>query len=321
MVLFASRHLSLGVLMKRVYVGLLLIAVAACRRSSSSGAAAVPTDSAVAPPLAASEQAQLAALGYLAPQGDRARSAAAPPASAPPPPTQPGRPSLKLIRTASLEVEVPDFAKAAEAAGRAAASFGGYVSDRQSTDGGQSGQRGTITLRIPSDRFEGAVSSLKALGAVRREAVSTQDVTKQYSDLETRLRVKRETTARLREILTRQAGRVSEVLEVEREIARVVEEIEQAEGERRYYDSLVSLSTLTLTLYEPQSLMRPGVMAPIRDALRDAAHTMSESIAALILVTAGLLPWVVVLALMFLFARWRWAKRSVGAQAKAPPQP
>ena len=119
------------------------------------------------------------------------------------------------------------------------------MSDRQSSEDGAGHDRGQITLRIPSDRFDGAVSALKKLGRVKSEAMQTQDVTRAYADLETRLKVKRETATRLREILTRQAGKVAEVLEVEREIARVVEEIEQAEGERRYFDNLISLSTIS----------------------------------------------------------------------------
>ena len=263
----------------------------------------------------------LSALGYIGGSQGRAADSVAPPAI-PAPTAAPARAaaaspnvpgfasSLKLIRTATLEIEVLDFNTAALEASRAATAFGGYVSDRQANEDGSGGRRGQVTLRIPAERFDGAMSALKKLGRVRNEAVSTQDVTRAYSDLETRLRVKRETAARLREILVRQTGEVAEVLAVEREIARVVEEIEQAEGGRRYFDNQVSLSTLTLTLHEPNALVAPGALDPLLQALRRSARVASESLAALIDLSAGLLPWICALYLAFRIVRFRLRRRS-----------
>jgi hypothetical protein len=254
---------------------------------------------------------RLSALGSAA---DAQSQSAAPrrPASAEPAPSPGPRPisALKLIRTASLRIEVQNFRAAVDEASRSAAAFGGYLSDRQSSEDGLGRERGQITLRIPFEAFDGAVSALKRLGRVKTEAIQTQDVTKSYADLETRLKVKRETAVRLREILTRQTGKVSEVLEVEREIARVVEETEQAEGERRYFDNLVSLSTITLSLHEPESMVTPGNLDPVFAALRRSLRTMSDSLASLIELTAGLLPWVVALYLAFRALRWRFGRRS-----------
>ena len=252
------------------------------------------------------EQSDAKAPRQLSPAGFSA-SAAIPSATAAPT-VAPGprvTSSLKLIRTASLQVEVASFRAALEEASRAATAFDGYVSDRQSSEDAAGRVSGQITLRVPSARFDGAMSALKKLGRVRSEGVQTQDVTRAYADLETRLKVKRETATRLREILTRQTGKVSEVLEVERAIARVVEEIEQAEGERLYFDNLVSLSTITLALHEPNSIVTPGAFDPILKALRHSLLTMSQSIAALIELGAGLLPWLVAAYLAFRVVRWR----------------
>lgn len=283
---------------------LLLVAAAACRRDPAPGRAQPEQFELKAP------ESQ-SALGFLADRQDPARAVAPVPAASPAPAPGPrAAPSLKLIRTATLQLEVPDFGVAVEEASRAAAAFGGYVSDRQSSEDGSGHDRGQITLRIPSDRFDGALSVLKKLGRVKSEGVQTQDVTRAYADLETRLQVKRETAARLREILTRQTGKVSEVLEVEREIARVVEEIEQAEGERRYFDNQVSLSTVTLSLYEPDAMVTPGALDPVVAALRQSLRISSESLAALIGLAAGLLPWLLALYLAFRLARWRFSRRS-----------
>jgi hypothetical protein len=287
--------------MNRVGIALCLLIAAACRRESP-----LPSD-AEAPVFPAQPAERIAALGYsggatrLAPE----QKVAASPAGAPNPAKAPSSSPLKLIRTGTLDVEVKDFKAAAEEATRIAARLGGYVSDRESTEEASGRTRGRIVLRIPASGFEGAVGALRGLGRVRAESARTEDVTKAYADLETRLAVKREAAARLREILIRQTGKVSEVLSVEREIARVVEEIEQAEGERRYFDNQVSLSTITLALFEPSSMVAPGALEPIVSALRRAAGLMSESVAELIELAASALPWVIALVLVFKWVRWR----------------
>ena len=255
---------------------------------------------------------QLSALGYASNRQDRAASGPMPmatPAVMAPSPGPRVPATLKLIWTAALQVEVPDFRAAVDQAARAVAGLGGYVSDRQSSEDGAGRERGQMTLRVPSEKFDGALSALKKLGRVKSEGVRTQDVTKAYADLETRLAVKRETATRLREILKRQAGKVSEVLEVEREIARVVEEIEQAEGERRYFDHQVSLSTITLSLYERDEIVNTGLFDPVLTALRQSLRIMGESLGSLIELMAGLLPWLAALYLAFRVVLWRLRRR------------
>jgi hypothetical protein len=219
--------------------------------------------------------------------------------------------SLKLIRTAQATLEVADFERAAREVARIAEGLGGYVADTQATRGPQDRQSGTVTIRVPAERFAAAMEGVKGLGKVRAESVSTQDVTREYADLETRLRVKRDTAERLRELLRARTAKLADVLEAERELARVTEEIERMEGERRFYDQQVALSTIALTLVEPQALVEPGVFAPIAEALRDSASVLAQSLAALVYLAVLLAPWSVAA-----FAAWR-VFRAVRARRKA----
>jgi hypothetical protein len=223
----------------------------------------------------------------------------------------------KLIRTAQVTVEVASWD---EAAGRLAAvveSSGGYVADTRLSRGEGDRRRGTITARVPADRFGAVLAELRGLGTVESETVSSQDITKVYTDLETRLTVKRETAERLRQILKDRTAALADVLAVERELSRVTEEIEQMEGERKFYDQQVALSTLTFTLHEPQPIVRRGAIAPLAEALRDSAEVMSRSVAALVYLLAFALPWAVVVFVLWrtvtFVVRWRRAGRPPAA--------
>lgn len=218
--------------------------------------------------------------------------------------------SLKLIRTAQVTVEVAKYERAAEEVARVAESLGGYVADSQATRSQQDRQSGTVTIRVPAERFGAAMNALKGLGKVRSENVSTQDVTKEYADLETRLRVKRDTADRLRELLRTRTAGLADVLNAERELARVTEEIERMEGERRFYDQQVAFSTIALSLAEPQALVEPGVFTPVTQALRDSAQVLAQSLAAVVYLVVFLAPWSVVA-----FVAWRLV-RAVRARRK-----
>src|SRR5207247_2011259 len=79
-----------------------------------------------------------------------------------------------------------------------------------------------------------------------------QDATQAYTDLESRPRAARTMEQRLLEIIKSGKGEIKDLLLAEKELGVWRTKIEEYEGEKRYYDNLVSLSTLTITLVEKE---------------------------------------------------------------------
>jgi len=167
---------------------------------------------------------------------------------------------------------------------------------------------------VAADRFSEAFSAIKTLGEVQSEKLGTEDISKAYTDLQSRLEIKRQTEGRLRDILRTRTGKLSEVLEVERELGRLTEEIEQMEGQRRYYDQEVALSAITVQLLEPSALVRRGVASPLMRALREAVDVFMNSLGLIVYVTSFLIPWLLIAAGVWLFIRI--ARRRRRAQAR-----
>ena len=217
----------------------------------------------------------------------------------------------KLIRTAELSLKVDSARQAVAIAGSLAVAAGGLVADTRITQNAAGKETAVVSLRIPSEHFDETLAQVRPLGDVDREVVHAEDVTKAYTDLDTRLTVKEATAARLRHVLASQAGKLADVLEVERELGRVTEEIELLKGERRYYDERIAYSTVTLTLIEPGALRSGGAGAPISEAFSNAVQVLSNSVAWLIYLVVFLVPWLTVVALAW------WILRRVQARLRA----
>jgi hypothetical protein len=207
----------------------------------------------------------------------------------------------KLIRTGTIQIRVEDAPAAAERIEDLAASRGGYVSD---ASGGASAA--TLTLRVPQAEFASTLRALRSLGEVEHETVATQDVGREYADLEARLRTKREVAERMRQILATKTASLQDLFEAERQLTSVLEEIERMEGQRRYFDSQVALSSITATVQEPQAHVTtpiaslPPFLDPARGALVTAREHLSVLLGVVTYVVAVAAPWLVLIGLIAL---------------------
>ena len=165
------------------------------------------------------------------------------------PTTQPtdGR---KIIRSGDMEFEVDNFETAVERIQKIVAEESGFVSTTESDKLPNGKVKGRVVLRCPPERLDTLVLKLRGIGDLHTQRIGAQDITKQYTDLASGLRAARAMEDRLLEIIKTGKGQVKDLLEAEKQLGVWREKIEQLEGEIRYYNNLVSLSTLTVTLAE-----------------------------------------------------------------------
>jgi hypothetical protein len=110
-----------------------------------------------------------------------------------------------------------------------------------------------ITFRIAPQHFKAALGQLEEMGEVEESTLRSEDVTDRYMDLELRLEVAEASRQRLLAILGK-AEKVKDVLEVERDIRRLTEEIKRMKGLRRVLKNRVALTTITATLREKKQV-------------------------------------------------------------------
>lgn len=131
----------------------------------------------------------------------------------------------------------------------------GFIVNSITRQAYEDARSGNITIRVPQAGFETLLGKLKAsFSKIESEQISGDDVSEEFYDLSARLDNQRKAEQRLQEIL-RAAKNVQEILEVERELTRVRENIERMEGRKRYLQDQVSLSTIEVSWHEPYPMM------------------------------------------------------------------
>jgi uncharacterized protein DUF4349 len=169
----------------------------------------------------------------------------------PRPPVQTAQAGAMLIRTGQAVVEVDSVQVGIARVRRLAQETGALVANTIVQTGREQQRSASLELRIPSDRFDAVVNGLAPIGKVESVNISAQDVGEEFVDLSARVANARRLEARLIQLLASRTGRLTDVLSVERELARVREEIERYEGRLRYLQAHVSVSSLTVVVHEP----------------------------------------------------------------------
>ncbi|PRQ08360.1 DUF4349 domain-containing protein [Enhygromyxa salina] len=146
----------------------------------------------------------------------------------------------QIIYIAGMQISVYDLESAMARLEALPDTYGGWVHMRSQTQ---------VVLRLPAIKLKPAMAMLATLGVVEARTLQAQDVTAEYVDLDSRIKVLRDTQTQLLELLSK-AKTVEEALHVRRALDEVTMELELALGRMRQLSDLIAYSTLTVTLTE-----------------------------------------------------------------------
>lgn len=155
----------------------------------------------------------------------------------------------KFIKNGRVVFETDSISKTKILITKLVKDYKGYISS-ENTSKHSNRINQFLTLRIPAEQFDLFLKELsKGVKEYDEKSINISDVTEQFYDLTSRLKNKKQLEKRYLEILSK-ARSVKEILDVEREIGKLREDIESAEGRLKYLNSQVSLSTLHITFYK-----------------------------------------------------------------------
>jgi len=210
----------------------------------------------------------------------------------------------KILRNADFQLEVPDPTVAQRQITSMAESLGGFVvtSESKQRDVGDRAKQEldiSLVLRVPALQFNSALEQIRATATrVIQEKTTGQDVTEEFIDLEARIKTQKALELQFLEIM-KQAYKVADALEVQRQIAEVRTEIEKLEGRKRFLENRASLSTITIALQLPAVIVvnTSGFGRDIKQAVSDSVSVATEIVLFLIRFVIVMVPILILVIL------------------------
>jgi hypothetical protein len=225
-----------------------------------------------------------------------------------------------IVETASLTILATNYDEASGAIEKLTAAHGGYVEKLDAKAQTGNAREVSAALRIPTKQLDGFLADVRKLGQVEEETRSNEEVGDQYVDLQARLRSARATEQRLIELLGTRTGKLQDVLEAERELARVRGEIESMQGQSALLVHRVNYATVQVNLNEEyRQVLGSGTISTgtkIRNAAVEGFTNLEEGAVALLVflfaVGPSLLAWLAIFLVPGWFI-WKRFRRRAGA--------
>jgi hypothetical protein len=245
-------------------------------------------------------------------------------APAPPPPREelkaPASVGPMTVQTASLTILATNYDEASAAIEKLAAAHGGYVEKLDAKAQTGNARELTAALRIPTKQLDAFLAEVRKLGHVEEETRSNEEVSDQYVDLQARLNSARATEQRLIELLGTRTGKLQDVLEAERELARIRGEIESMQGQSTLLVHRVNYATVQVDLNEEyRQVLGSGAISTgtkIRNAAVEGFTNLEAGAVGLVVflfaVGPSLLFWLAILLVpgWFIWKRFRSRARA-----------
>lgn len=272
------------------YTLMLLLALTACNKNGNAEAITLET---------AAEDAAMASGKATDEASTTLQAASATPEAA--------YPSQKIIKNANIRFETEDLSATAQTINKAVKKYSAQIQTDAEGSNGFSLTRSMI-VRIPSQHFEPFIAEIsKGVKYFDTKEISSEDVTEQYIDIEARVKAKKVLEARYLELIGK-AKKVSEILEIEKELSTIREEIEAKEGQLRYMKNRVALSTVTIEFYKKTAEL-PDATVSYGSKMWNAVKSGFNGISSFFIGLLYIWPFILIFVIAFFIIRKKLKKK------------
>lgn len=214
----------------------------------------------------------------------------------------------KIIKTGDIRYEIKDLNKSFEELNQLIKTNGGFIQNDNSGSRYDYTFR-NIVVRVPSKNFDKLLEAIsKDVAHFDTKTISVSDVTEEFIDIEARLKTKKTLENRYLDLLSK-TNKIAEILEIEKSLSQIREEIESVQGRLNYLKNQVSFSTLTIEIYHT-SASGSGITESYPTKMWYAIVSGFNSLSGFILGVLTLWPYLLITAVLYILIRKRiWKRR------------
>lgn len=280
--------------MKSIYLFLMvLFFTLSCKERASSGAETVTTEMDMA----------ASAAPEAAPKGDQVKFVALKKTN-----EFDEQIPLKIIKNGNLSFETDDLDATYKNVIAAVNKTKAFV--QNDTEGKDQGAvYRSITLRVPRENFDLLIKQIsEGVSYFDTKEITSEDVTEEYVDVEARVKAKKALENRYMELL-KNAHKVAEMIEIEKQLSEIREEIESKEARLKYIDQRVAMSTITIYFYRTIANKGDATVSFGRKFV-NALQTGFNGISSFFIWMIEIWPFILILVTIFYFVRRKLKKKN-----------
>lgn len=219
----------------------------------------------------------------------------------------PASQQTKIIKNAHLSFESSNLNESFQNIQKAVQDYKAIIQTDESGKNNYSVYR-NLTIRIPNQHFDTFIENIsKGITHFDRKEISQQDVTEEFIDIQSRMNTKKKLEQRYLQLLSK-ANKVSEMLEIEKQLAEIREEIEAKEGQLKYMQNKVSLSTISIEMYTNNASESGATVSygsKIWNAIKEGFNGLSNFMLGVI----SIWPFILIFVGIFLLIKRRFFKK------------
>jgi hypothetical protein len=216
-----------------------------------------------------------------------------------------------IIRSGTMSIEVDKYDETEQKIREIAKKYNAYITNTNASLNPSGKKQGAITLRVPSEKFDGLLDELRHAGKEMNENINGKDVTEEYMDSEARLKTQKQLEERLLKLLDEKTAKLTDIVDVEQKLSGVRENIEKTEGRMKYLKDQAAFSTLSVSVYEPSLLQTStggGFFYELEQSIKRGLNGFTLILSGIITVIIAILP-IAVPAFLIIFYLVRYLKK------------
>ena len=211
-----------------------------------------------------------------------------------------------LVRTADLTIGTQTYDTSLNTLTALCESAGGWTASSSERTASSGLRTCYLTLRIPAEALDDFLSGTEKLGRVTQRAESAQDVTESYRDTRGRLATQQALMDRLQKLVT-SAASLSELLELEVQIADTQYQIDRLQSQLNTTEQKVNYATVDVTLREESDAANivggASLGERLMSALRSGGEAFVQFLESAVVFLAAALPFIAIVAVVWLIVR------------------
>lgn len=233
-------------------------------------------------------------------------------------------PKRRVIFDSKIEIKVSNFSGIESRISALVDRHGGFISEANVSHQAFQSRTGHWTIRVPVATYRQLLDSVGSFGELKSRKENAADVTAEFYDLEARIKNKQLLEQRIAKLLDETKTELRKMIEVERELARVREEIERMQGRIRFLADVTGMSTIHLKISEREKEPTPIVAATFSDRIGnawDSALSQATNTTQNLIVTLVENVFRIAVACTMLLIAWLLAKALIWKHNRQQTQP